>query len=122
MALTASLDIGLGGNSEIESFDSRGYKFYLGRLTGTYGGALTTMSVPGMNNVMFVSIPPVSGYVFDYLLASTVFAMRAGSVSCTASYAIGYLASGSASIDLSSFTMNWNGVATTGVPFLAIGV
>jgi hypothetical protein len=121
MPLTASLDIGLAGNSTLETYHSRGYKFYLGRLTGTYGGALTTMTVPGFTNVMFVSIPPVSGYMFDYLLASTLFAMRAGSASNTASYAEGYQCSGSATLDLSSFTMNWNGVATTGVPFLAIG-
>lgn len=121
MALTASLDMGLNGNCGLESFNSRGYKLYLGRLTGTYGGALTTMTVPGLNNVMFVSIPPVSGYMFDYFVASTVFAMRAGSASNTASYAEGYMCSGSATLDLSSFTMNWNGVATTGIPFLAIG-
>lgn len=120
MALTASLDMGLNSNPTIENYTSRGYKFYLGRLTGTYGGAYTTMTVPGINQVMFVSIPPVSGYTFDYAIASTYFAMRCGG-SATASYAEGFLVSGSATLDLASFTMNWNGVATTGIPFLAIG-
>ena len=122
MALTASLDMGLNGNMEVENYTSRGYKFYLGRLTGTYGGALTTMTVPGINQVVFVNIPPASGFVFDYNVGTSMFAMRAGSVSLTASYAIGYLASGSATLDLTSFTMAFNGVATTGIPFFAVGM
>jgi hypothetical protein len=122
MALTASLDIGLGTNPEIASYKSRGYKFYLGRLTGTYGGALTTMTVPGINNVVFVSIPPASGFMFDYNVGTSMFALRAGSVSLTASYAIGYIASGSTTLDLTSFTMAYNGVATTGIPFFAVGM
>lgn len=122
MALTASLDIGLNGNPDINSYHSRGFKFYLGRLTGTYGGALTTMTVPGLANVAFVSIPPASGFMFDYNVGTSMFAVRAGSVSLTATYAIGYSASGSTSLDLTSFTMMWNNVATTGLPFFAIGL
>lgn len=121
MALTASLDIGLNANPELKSLKSRGYKFYLGRLTGTYGGALTTMTVPGINNVMFVCIPPASGHVFDYDIGTSRFCLRSSGLSSTASYAEGYLVSGSATLDLTSFTMAWNGVATTGLPFLAIG-
>jgi len=122
MALTASLDIGLGTSMRIESYHSRGYKFYLGRLTGTYGGALTTLTVPGINQVVFVSIPPASGFAFDYNVGTSMFAIRTGSVSLTATYAIGYCASGSTTLDLASFTMAYNGVATTGIPFFAIGL
>lgn len=122
MALTASLDIGLNGNPEVESYHAKGYKFYLGRLTGTYGGALTTMTVPGINQVVFVSIPPVSGFAFDYNVGTSMFAVRTAHVSNTATYAEGYMSSGSTSLDLTSFTMAWNGVATTGVAFFAVGL
>lgn len=122
MALTASLDMGLNGNSEVENYTSRGYKFYLGRLTGTYGGALTTMTVPGINQVVFVNIPIASGFAFDYNVGTSMFAMRTAHVSNTASYAEGYMSSGSTTLDLTSFTMAWNGVATTGIPFFAVGL
>jgi hypothetical protein len=93
-----------------------GLKFFLGKLTGTYGGAWTTMTVP-MSGTYFVHIPPVSNYVFAYNVATTVFAMIVGGASASNSV----LATSPTSVDLSSFNCVFNNEATVGVPFVAFG-
>jgi hypothetical protein len=116
MALTVSLDSGLMGNPSFEEAAARNLQFYVGRITGTYGGAFTTMTVP-INQAFFVSIPPASTYAFQYNGASTVFAILVQGPSVSNST----LATCPTSIDMSSFTMLWNGTVTTGVPFIAVG-
>jgi len=116
MALTASLDLGLNALGNLESATVRKLGFYLGRLTGTYGGALTTMTVP-MGQAYFVSIPPASTYAFQYNAASTWFAIMVQGASASNSN----LATSPTSVDLASFTCYWNGTVTTGLPFFALG-
>jgi hypothetical protein len=116
MALTVSMDSGYMGNPTLEQGVARGAMFYVGRLSGTYGGALTTMTVP-INQAYFVSIPNASTYAFQYNAASTWFAILVQGASASNSV----LATCASSIDLASFICYWNGTVTSGVPFFAIG-
>ncbi len=115
--MAATFDSALCANLELKSAIARGMNFGIGRFTGTYGGIYTTTTIVGMNNLAFVYIPPVSNYMFQYSISSTAFAMvvqgAAASNSVLASYDV--------SVDLSSFSCMFNGEATVGVPFCAIG-
>lgn len=118
MALTVSNDSVFGSNLEIKSGIARGMGFSFGRLTGTYGGALTTMTIPGMNSPIFVMIPPASNFAFQYNPGTTYFGILSLS---TASASYEGFATYNVSTDLSSFTCFHNGVATVGVAFCAFG-
>lgn len=114
MALSASLDAGLNGVAALESAVARGMSFFLGRLTGTYGGAITTMTLP-IGTPYFVSIPPASGYFFDYNIGTSMFGIRRSAATDTA------FVTSNISIDLSSFSAYWNGTTSCGLPFIAFG-
>jgi hypothetical protein len=116
MALTVSLDVGLMGNTKIESAHSRGLNMYIGRLVGTYGGALTTMTIP-LGMPLFVNIPPVSTYAFQYEVGTSMFAVLVQGASASNSN----LATSPTSIDLASFASYWNGTVSCGLPFVALG-
>lgn len=119
--MAATLDSALGGNTEINSFISRGGKIAFGRFTGTYGGAWTTTTVPGMTMPAFVYIQPASNCMFTYAASTTQFAIFIpGSLTSTLVAGVNWVTC-SESVDLSSFTCIFNGVATVGVPFLALG-
>jgi hypothetical protein len=116
MALTVSLDSGLMGNPSFEQGVARNLQVYVGRLTGTYGGALTTMTVP-IGQAYFVSIPPASTYAFQYNAASNWLAILVQGASASNSN----LATSPTSIDLASFICYWNGTVSAGLPFIAFG-
>jgi hypothetical protein len=116
MALTVSLDAGLMGNPTVETAKSRGMAMYVGRLVGTYGGALTTMTIP-IGMPLFVSIPPVSNYAFHYNVGTSMFAVMVQGASASNSV----LATSPTSIDLASFASYWNGTVSCGLPFVAFG-
>jgi hypothetical protein len=116
MALTASLDMGLNGNPSFESARARGMMVYVGRLTGTYGGALTTLTLP-IGTPYFVSIPPASTYAFQYNVGTSMFSILVQGASVSNSN----LATSPTSIDLASFATYWNGTTSAGLPFVAFG-
>jgi hypothetical protein len=110
---------------------SIGLKFFVGKLTGiwvgdTAGKASASLlanfnSNPSTTNfgAYLAYIPPVSGYIFTMDVSSltsncAVYGAAASNVGTT-------LASITYSVDLSSFNCVFNGVATVGVPFFAIG-
>ena len=115
--MAATMDSAFCGNYEIGSFEARAGQFTFGRLTGTYGGAWTSITIGGMNQVAFVIIPPVSNYLFQYSASTTQYCILYQGASASNSV----LASVASSIDLSSFTCMLNGVATAGVAFAAFG-
>jgi hypothetical protein len=115
MALTVSCDIGLMGNPSFEQAASRGLNCYVGRLTGTYGGALTTMTIP-IGMPLFVSIPPVSNCAFQYNVGTSMFAIQ-----ITGSTTNVIFATLTTSVDLASFSSYWNGTTSAGLPFFAVG-
>jgi hypothetical protein len=114
MALSVSVDAGLMGNPSMEAARSRNMSFYLGRLTGTYGGAVTTLTIP-ISTPYFVSIPPASGYMFEYNHVLSMFGMRRSAATDSA------FVTCNTSIDLSSFSAFWNGTTSCGLPFVAFG-
>lgn len=116
MALSVSLDAGLMGNPSFEAARSRNMAVYVGRLTGTYGGALTTMTIP-IATPYFVNIPPASNYAFQYNVGTSMFSILIQGTS--ASNAV--LATSPTSIDLASFATYWNGTTSAGLPFIAFG-
>jgi hypothetical protein len=108
-----------------------GMKFFVGKLTGTWlgdvaGKASATLlanfnSNPSTTNfgAYFVYIPPVSGYMFTWDVSTltanfAVYGAAASNVGTT-------LASITYSVELTSFNCVFNGIATAGVPFFAIG-
>jgi hypothetical protein len=121
MAIVATYDSAFQGNTNVESFAARGGNLAFGRLTGTYGGAWTTVTIGGMNNTGFVVFQPNSNLNFQYQVASTVFAIIVpGSLTSTIA---GFLNNVTCptSFDLSCLTCVFNGAATVGVAFCAIG-
>jgi hypothetical protein len=116
MALSATLDAGLMGNPSFEMAKSRNMSIYLGRLTGTYGGAFTTLTLP-IGTPYFVSIPPASNYAFQYNVATSMFSVIIQGASASNSV----MATSPTSIDLSSFASYWNGTTSCGLPFIALG-
>jgi hypothetical protein len=118
MAFVASVDSAFCGNSEFKSGIARGLQLSFGRITGSYGGALQTITIAGMNTPIFVIIPPVSGYAFQYDALTNLFAILVGA---TAPAAQVVFPTYSTSVDLSSFTCYFNGLSTVGVGYLAIG-
>lgn len=117
MALTVSVDTGLMGQNTFVGASARKYGYMLGRLTGTYGGALTTLTVSGMRHPIFVNIPPVSTYAFQYNPGTSEFAVLVQGASASNSN----LATSPTSIDLACFTCYFEGTTTVGVVFAAFG-
>jgi hypothetical protein len=115
MALTVSLDAGLMGSPNMEQAKARNMAMYVGRLIGTYGGALTTMTIP-IGMPLFVSIPPVSNYAFQYNVGTSMFAIQ-----ITGSTTNVQFATLTTSVDLASFASYWNGTVSCGLPFVAFG-
>jgi hypothetical protein len=119
MALSVSMDSAFQGDAALRAGVAHGMHFSVGRITGSWGGVLESFTLGGMNTPMYVVVPPVSGYMFSYNPLDNHFAVLvetttdAGSQQKFASY--------STSIDLSCFTMYFNGKSTVGVGYLAIG-
>ena len=118
MALTASVDSAFSGNAELKSGIARGLQLSFGRITGAYGGELITVTIGGMNVPIFVAIPPVSGYAFQYNALTNLVAPLVGSTAPAAQIAF---ATYSTSFSFSSFTCYYNGQSTVGVGYLAVG-
>ena len=73
MAISVTYDAGLNKNYKITSADARGLKVAFGTIAATYSAAGgLTWSLP-FNVRMYVSIPPVSQYVFTYNCTTSVF-------------------------------------------------
>jgi hypothetical protein len=116
MALTVSCDIGFGGNPTFESAQARGAIMYVGRLIGTVSaGAVCTLTMP-FAQPYFVSIPPVSSYMFQYNIGTSVFKILVPPTST-----VSYFEIPCTTIDLSCFTSYWNGTTSCGLPFFAVG-
>lgn len=118
MALAATVDSAFNTNSELKSGIARGLQFSFGRITGSWGGVLQTVTIGGMNVPIFVAIPPVSGIAFQYNCLTNLLAPL---VCATAPAAQVVFASYSTSVDLSCFTCVFNGQSTVGVGYMAIG-
>lgn len=119
MAFTSSMDSVLNSNAEIKSGMAHGMCFSFGRITGSWVGALESFTIGGMNAPIFVFVPPVSNYQFQYNPLDGHFAV----ICQQSTTATGQrkFASYSTSIDLSCFTMYFNGESTVGIGYLAIG-
>jgi len=66
MALSATHDDRLNKNPELQSAMARGINFTVGTLRITYSGAGGLSWTFPWNKTVFVSVPPQSGYIFDY--------------------------------------------------------
>jgi hypothetical protein len=116
MALTVSADIGLCGNYELDESKARGLKLFIGRLTGIYGGALTTVTLSNIGLPLLVCIPPASNYAFQYNPGTQMFAILDGP--SATSNCFGTVTT---TFDLASFACYWNGTTSAGLPFFAFG-
>lgn len=119
MALVASMDSILNGSSEMKSAMARGLKFNIGRITGSWGGVRQSITLGGLNTPLFVFIPPVSNYMFQYNPLTDYVSVLSEHTSSADGQV--KLATYSTSIDLSCFTMYFNGQSTVGIGYLAIG-
>jgi hypothetical protein len=107
-----------------------GMKFFIGRLTGTWlgdvagKGTVTLLANfqgnPSTTNfgAYFAYIPPTSGYIFQLDVSTltsnfAVYGAAASNVGTT-------LASITYSVEMTSFNMVFNGIATAGVPIFCV--
>jgi hypothetical protein len=119
MALSVSMDSAFQGDAALRAGVAHGMHFSVGRITGSWGGVLESFTLGGMNTPMFVIIPPSSNYMFQYNPLDNHFSVLCEHT-CSADGQV-KLASYSTSIDLSCFTMYFNGQSTVGIGYLAIG-
>jgi hypothetical protein len=122
MAIVATYDSAFNGNTNLESMLARGGNVAFGRVQGTYGGAWSTLTVGGMNNVSFVVFDQNAWNLqFQYRVASTVLAiMIPGSLTSTIA-GFGNMVTCPTSFDLACVTCIFNGTVTAGVAFCAFG-
>lgn len=118
MALVASVDSAFNSNSELKSGIARGLRLSFGRINGSWGGVLMTVTVGGMNMPLFVHIPMASGYAFQYDCLTNLMAPL---VQSTAPAAQTPFASFSTTMELSCFTCYFNGESTVGIGYMAVG-
>lgn len=72
MALTITHDSRLNKNPEMQSALARGINFSVGTLRITYSAAGGLSCSMPFSKTVFVSIPPQSGYVFEYNVTTSM--------------------------------------------------